>query len=115
MSLSYCLPYGLWIMYFRVVQGIALNPGVCLASVKLATRRLYTLHRGTDFTRFCCEKVEASKRRSEDCTGEREPRLPPRQHNTSSRTKRDPERTHPSAERGVGGGGTWWTLFGSRV
>jgi len=115
MSLPYCLPYGLWMMYSRDVQGIALTPGVCLASVKLATRRLYTRHRGTDLTRFCCEKVVASKRRSEDRTGEREPRLPPRQHNASSRTKRAPERTHPSAECGVGSGGTWWTLFGSRV
>ena len=64
MSLPYCLPYGTWIIYSRVVQGIALNPGVCLASVELAARRLYTLHRGDDFTRFCCEKVVASKRRS---------------------------------------------------
>ena len=58
MSLPYCLPYGLWIMYSRVVQGIALNPGVRLVTAKPATRQLYTRHRGTDFKRFCCKKLK---------------------------------------------------------
>ena len=115
MSLPYCIPYGLWIMNSRVVQGIAVNPGVRLVKPKPSTGQLYTRHRGTDFQRFCCKEVAASKRRSEDRTGEREPGVSPRQCNASSRMKRDPERSLPSAERGAGVGGTWWTLFGSRV
>ena len=61
MSLQHYLPWGLWIMYSRAVQGIALKTGVRLVTVKPATRQLYTRHRGTAFKWFCCKNVEASK------------------------------------------------------
>ena len=51
---------GDYVTYFLVIHGIALNPGVYLASVKFATRQLYTRHRGTDWTRFYCELNRAS-------------------------------------------------------
>ena len=116
MSLPYGLPYRLWIMNSQVVQGIALNPGVRLVKPKASIKQVYTRHGGTDFERFCCKKAEASKRLSEDLTGEREPGVPPGHYNAFSRMKRDPaKQKHPSAERGIGVGETWWTLFGSRV